>query len=225
MAGTVPTPFRSRNQRDFWQIYEGHPARRTSPVRVSPISRRRRLGTVGRPSNTAMIETLQLDGSRAYAFLGMAHVHEFALTRPDAFADPLRKHAMHHTAKTACRTTAGHIRTPTGLPPAPALARTAPAAQLYNSIAATNPRRARLGPSSRASQQAPPNDSSAAPATRPTTSAAGASSDSPSKNATTSAGDTSSIKPIGVSTNAVAISSVLATISCTNSRRGSFRIR
>jgi hypothetical protein len=26
--------------------------------------------------------------------VGMAHVHEFALTRPDAFADPLRKHAM-----------------------------------------------------------------------------------------------------------------------------------
>src|SRR6187431_776604 len=63
----------------------------------------------------------------------MGHVHEFVLTRPDAFADPLRKHAIHQTARTACRATAGHIRTPTSLTPAAAFARTAPAAQLYSS--------------------------------------------------------------------------------------------
>jgi hypothetical protein len=147
----------------------------------------------------------------------MGH-QEFDLTRPAAFADALRKHAMHQTASAACRATAAHVRTPTSLAPAPALARTATATLLYSSIAATNPRRARLGPSSRASQQAPPNESSAAPATRATTSAAGASSDVPSKKGTTSAGDTSSIKPIGVSTNAVTISSFLATISNTNNR-------
>jgi hypothetical protein len=135
----------------------------------------------------------------------------------------MRKHATPQTARTAWRATAGHIRTPTGLPPAPAVMRTAPAAQLYSSVAATNPRPARLAAPSRASQPAAPNESSAAPAMRPTTNAAGASSDAPSKNATTSDGDASSIKPIGVSTNAVTISSVLATSGCTNSRRGSFR--
>jgi hypothetical protein len=65
----------------------------------------------------------------------------------------------------------------------------------------------------RASQQAQLNESKAAPPIRATTSAAGASSDAPSKNATTSDGDTSSIKPVAVSTNAVTISSFLATIS------------
>src|SRR3954447_324645 len=92
----------------------------------------------------------------------------------------LRKLAMHETASPAWRATAGHISTPTSLTPAPACARTAAAVQLYSSIAATNPRRARLGPSSRASQQAPPNESSAAPAIRPTTNAADESSDTPS---------------------------------------------
>ena len=91
----------------------------------------------------------------------------------------LRKLAMHQTASPAWRATAGHIRTPTSFMPAPAVASTATAAQLYSSIAATNPRRARVGPSSRASQQAPPNESSAAPAIRPTTNAAGSSSDIP----------------------------------------------
>jgi len=118
---------------------------------------------------------------------------------------------MHQTARTAWTATAGHIRTPTSLAPTPAVARTAPAAQLYSSIAATNPRRVGFGPSSRASQQAPPNESSAVQATRATTSAPGASSDAPSRKATTSAGDNSSSKPIGVSTNAVTISSFLAT--------------
>ena len=125
---------------------------------------------------------------------------------------------MHQTASAACRATAGHVRTPTSLAPAPAFARTATATLLYSSIAATNPRTARLGPSLRASQQAQPNESKAAPAIRATTSAAGASSDAPSKNATTSVGDTSSIKPVAVSTNAVTISSFLATISWTANR-------
>ena len=125
---------------------------------------------------------------------------------------------MHQTASAACTATAGHVRMPTSLAPAPAFARTATAALLYNSIAATNPGTARFGPSLRASQQAQPNESKAAPAIRATTSAAGASSDAPSKNATTSAGDNSSITPVGVSTNAVTISSFLAATSCTNGR-------
>jgi hypothetical protein len=81
---------------------------------------------------------------------------------------------------------------------------------LYSSIAAINPRRARLGPSSRASQLAPPNESSAVPAIRPTINAAGASSDTPNSNRAAIGGDSSSITPIGVSTNAVTISSVVA---------------
>ena len=52
----------------------------------------------------------------------------------------LRKLAMHQTASPAWRATAGHISTPTSLAPAPAVASTATAAQLYSSIAATNPR-------------------------------------------------------------------------------------
>jgi hypothetical protein len=123
----------------------------------------------------------------------------------------LRKLAMHQTASPAWRATAGHISTPTSLTPAPACARTAAAAQLYSSIAATNPRRARLGPSSRASQQAPPNESSAAPAIRPTTNAADESSDTPSSNHATSGGDNSKVKPTPVSAIAVTISSVLPT--------------
>ena len=75
---------------------------------------------------------------------------------------------MHQTASPACKTTVGHIRTPTSLTPAPACARIATAAQLYSSIDATNARRARLDPSLRASQQAPPNESNAAPVMRPT---------------------------------------------------------
>src|SRR4051812_31815268 len=122
---------------------------------------------------------------------------------------------MHQTASAACTATAGHVRTPTSLAPVPAFARTATATLLYSSIAATNPDAARFGPSLRASQQAQPNESKAAPAMRATTSAAGASSDAPSRNATTSAGDTSSIKPAAVSSNAVTISSFLTTISCT----------
>jgi hypothetical protein len=144
------------------------------------------------------------------------------LTCPDAFTSPLRKHAMHQMASTTWRATAGHMRTPTSLAPATAFARTATAAQLYSSIAATNPRRARLGPSSRASQQAPPNESNAAPATRVTIIAAGASSDAPSNNAATSGGESSSVMPAAVSTNAVTIRSVLA-ISCTNNHPSFFR--
>jgi len=136
--------------------------------------------------------------------------HEFVLTRPDALADVLRKHTMHQTARTAWRATAGHIRTPTSLMPAPAFARTAPAAQLYSNIASTTPRRARLGPSSRASQQAQPNESSAAPAMRPTINAAGASSDTPSNSPATSGGDNSKVNPTPVSANAVTTSSFLA---------------
>src|SRR6476660_4736627 len=119
---------------------------------------------------------------------------------------------MHQTASTAWRATAGHIRTPTSLAPAPALARTATATLLYSSIAATNPRTAGFGPSLRASQQATLNESNAAPAMRPTIEAAGGSSDAPSNNVATSGGDNTSIKPIGVSINAVTISSFLATI-------------
>jgi len=125
---------------------------------------------------------------------------------------------MHQMASAACRAITGHVRTPTSLATAPACARTATATLLYSSIAATNPAPARFGPSLRASQHAPPNEIKAAPAIRATTSAAGASSDAPSKNATTSAGDNSSITPVGVSTNAVTISSFLAATSCTNGR-------
>jgi len=78
--------------------------------------------------------------------------HTSSLSR-DAFAELSRKLAMHQTANPAWRATAGHIRTPTGLRAAPAGASTATAAQLYSSIAATNPRWARLDPSLRASQQ------------------------------------------------------------------------
>ena len=120
---------------------------------------------------------------------------------------------MHQTASAACRATAGHVRTPTSLAPVPAFARTATATLLYNSIAATIPPTARFGPSLRASQQAQPNASKAAPAIRATTSAAGAASDAPSKNATTSVGDTSRIMPVAVSANAVTISSFFATTS------------
>src|SRR5215203_2101348 len=105
---------------------------------------------------------------------------------------------MHQTASAACRATAGHVRTPTRLVPAAAFARTAIAALLYSSIAAINPSTARFGPSLRASQQAQPNESKAAPAMRATTIAAGASSDAPSNNETTSDGDASSIKPVAV---------------------------
>src|SRR3954468_9875667 len=120
---------------------------------------------------------------------------------------------MHQPASAACRATAGHVRTPTSLAPAAAFARTATATLLYSSIAATNPDTARFGPSLRASQQAAPNESKAAPAIRATTSAAGASSDAPSNSAETSAGDTSSSNPVAVSSNVVTISSCLATIS------------
>src|SRR5829696_2636308 len=102
---------------------------------------------------------------------------------------------MHQTASATCRATAGHVRTPTSLAPAPAFARTATARLLYSNIAATNPGTACVGPSLRASQQAQPNESKAAPAIRATTSAAAASSDAPSKNAATRGGETSSIKP------------------------------
>jgi TfoX N-terminal domain len=175
---------------------------------LGPIASKRMFGGVGLCAGDLFFALIAGDvlGS-SHEFISPRRVHR-----------PLRKLAMHQTASTAWRATAGHIRTPTSLTPAPALARTATATLLYSSIAATNPRRARLGPSSRASQQAPPNESSAAPATRATTSAAGASSDVPSKKGTTSAGDNSSIKPIGVSTNAVTISSFLATISNTNNR-------
>src|SRR5215212_8586809 len=118
---------------------------------------------------------------------------------------------MHQKASAPCRATVGHVRTPTSPVPAPAFARTATATLLYSSIAATNPRTAPLAPSLRASQQAQPNESKAAPATRATTTAAGASSDAPSNNEATSGGDTSSIKPAAVSANAVTISSFLAT--------------
>jgi hypothetical protein len=123
---------------------------------------------------------------------------------------------MHQTARTACRATAGHIKTPTSLTVAAAFARTAPAAQLYSSIATTNPRQARLGPSSRASQQAPPNESSAAPAMRPTIKAAGVSSDTPSNNRATSGGDNSKVNPTAASANAVTTSSFPVTTRCTN---------
>src|SRR5688572_19075131 len=129
---------------------------------------------------------------------------------------------MHQTASAACRATAGHVRTPTSLSPAPAFARTATATPLYSGIAATNPGTARFGPSLRASQQAQPNESKAAPAIRATTSAAGASSDAPSKNAMTSCGVTSSIKPVAVSTNPVTISNCCAPITRWSERGDSF---
>src|SRR3954454_10635151 len=106
---------------------------------------------------------------------------------------------MHQMASAACRAIVGQVRTPTSLAPAAAFARTATATLLYSSIAATKPRTARFGPSLRASQQVQPNESKAAPATRATTTAAGASSDAPSNNEATSGGATSSIKPAAVS--------------------------
>ena len=149
--------------------------------------------------------------------VGMGH-QEFDLVRPAALTSPLRKHAMHQTASPACRATAGHMRTPTSLMPAPAFARTATATQLYSSIAATNPRRARLGPSSRASQQATPNESKAAPAMRPTINAGAASSEAPSNITATNEGDTSSVTPIDASANAAIVKNFLATGSCTHDR-------
>jgi hypothetical protein len=78
---------------------------------------------------------------------------------------PTRKLAMHQTASAACRNNRRprkeHRRASRRRQ---RIARIATATVLYSSIAATNPRLARLGPSSRASQQAPPNESSAAPA-------------------------------------------------------------
>jgi hypothetical protein len=145
-------------------------------------------------------------------------LHELDLARPAASTRPLRMYVTHHTASATCRATAGHMRAPTSPSLAPASARTAPAAQLYSSSIAINPRTARLGPSSRASQQQPPNESNAAPATRPTIDAAGASSDAPSNNPATSAGVNSSVTPIDVSTNAVTISRFLATIGRPNNR-------
>jgi len=130
---------------------------------------------------------------------------------------------MHQMASAACRAITGHVRTPSSLATAPACARTATATLLYSSSAATNPGTGRFGPSFRASQHAPPNEIKAAPAIRATTSATGAWIDAPSKSATTRAGDNSNIKPVGISTNAVTISSFLAAISSTNSRRGAFR--
>ena len=125
---------------------------------------------------------------------------------------------MHQTASPAWRTTPGHRRTPTSLKPAPAFARIAPAAQLYSSIAATNPRWARFGPSSRASQQAAPNESNAAPAIRPNINATGASSDTPSNNPATIGGDNNKVTPTPISASAVTTSSFLATTSCTDNR-------
>jgi hypothetical protein len=149
-------------------------------------------------------------------------LQELDLTRPAASTRPLRMYATHHTASTTCRATAGHMRAPTSPSLAPASARTAPAAQLYSSIIAINPRTARLGPSSRASQQPPPNESNAAPATRPTINAAGASSDAPSNNPATNGGDNSSVTPIDVSTTAVTISRFLPNIGRPNNRSVSF---
>ena len=59
MAEIVPAPFPGEIS-GLPAIYNGRPAWRRSLVLAPPISRRRRLGTGGRPSNTAMIETLQL---------------------------------------------------------------------------------------------------------------------------------------------------------------------
>src|SRR4051812_27710286 len=135
----------------------------------------------------------------------------------------LRRHTMHQTASAACSATAGQVRTPTSLAPAAAYASTATETPLYNSIAATNAGTALFVASLRASQQAQPKESKAAPATRATTSAAAPSSDAPSNSATTSGGDTSSITPAPVSANAVTISSFLASIRGTGNREGSCR--
>ena len=78
-----------------------------------------------------------------------------------------RRQATHQAPIAAWRTTAGHNTTPYSCKPMPAKARTAVATRLYISIATTNPLVARLCVSSRASQQATPSASNAAPATRP----------------------------------------------------------
>jgi len=75
-----------------------------------------------------------------------------------------------------------------------------------------SPRAAWLGPSSRASQHATPNESNAAPATRPTISAAGESSDAPSNNPVTNDGEAINVTPSGASANAVTVNRFLVAI-------------
>ncbi len=117
---------------------------------------------------------------------------------------------MHQTVMAACSTTAGHKATPTRCDPMPAAARINAKPKLYSTIAATNPLAARLCVSPRASQQATPSVSNAAPATHAKVKAAGASSGMPTRSATVTEGKHSSAKPAPSSITAVTVSRVLA---------------
>ena len=89
---------------------------------------------------------------------------------------------------------------------APAEARISKAARLYRNIAATSPAVARLSTSRRAIQQATPRVISAAPVSRPTINAAGASRDEPNRSLAAAEGNTTSNSPYPASITAVTIS-------------------
>jgi hypothetical protein len=77
---------------------------------------------------------------------------------------------------------------------------------LYSNMVAINPVAARLWTSFRASQQAAPRESKAAPATRLTANALGVSSVVPNRNETGNAGETTSARPVPASRTAVTMS-------------------
>lgn len=123
-----------------------------------------------------------------------------------AFTLLIRRHARHQRAIAEWRTTPSHNKTPTNPKPTPAEARIAKAARLYSNIAATSPVAARLFTSRHASQQATPRVISAAPVSRPTINAAGASSDEPNRSLTAADGNTTNTNPAPASITAVRIS-------------------
>src|SRR5438093_10203306 len=136
----------------------------------------------------------------------MGDFYSLALLLCRAAACVLSRVVIHQTAITAWRTTAGHNATPYNPKAIPAKARTAVAGMLYISIATTNPLAARLCVSSRASQQATPSASNAAPATRPSITAADVSSGEPSSNRATTEGTAINPSPVAASIMAVSLS-------------------
>ena len=132
----------------------------------------------------------------------------FLMTALAGGTSPLRKIRKHQPASNAWSATAGTTSRPNRLSPATAYESTASALTLYSNIAARRPRVALLEPSLRASQHASPRANTAAPATRPRTSAGGPSMVMPSNSLVTRAGANINVTPSGASTNAIMTSSV-----------------
>ena len=115
-----------------------------------------------------------------------------------------RRQATHQAAIAAWRTTAGHNATPCSPKPMPAKARTAVASDVVHQHRGDqNPLAARLCVSSRASQQATPSASNAAPATRPSIPATDASNPEPTRSTTVAEGEHSRARPAPSSIAAV----------------------